>query len=146
MRAAKVCIVMALMVVAGYGQHSHESDKARVLALETAWNEAEQNKDTRAMEALLASTFSYTDSDGSFMNKEQYLESIKAASYHPEQIANETMNAQPYENAVVVTGTYREKGTEKGKAYMRRGRFTDLWVQDKGGWLCAASHETLIRK
>jgi len=43
-----------------------------------------------------------------------------------------------------VVGTYREKGMEKGKPYVRRGRFTDVWVQEKRGWLCAASHETLI--
>jgi hypothetical protein len=45
---------------------------------------------------------------------------------------------------VVVTGTYKEKGEEKGKAYSRRGRFTDMWVREKGGWLCMASQETLI--
>jgi hypothetical protein len=54
------------------------------------------------------------------------------------------MNAQAYENAVVVTGTYREQGVEKGKAYTRRGRFTDIWIQENGAWLCAASQETLI--
>jgi ketosteroid isomerase-like protein len=79
------------------------------------------------------------------MNKEQYLMSIKEAGYRPDQIVNDSMNLQAYEHAVVVTGTYKEKGAEKGKPYSRRGRFTDTWIQEKGGgWLCAASHETLI--
>jgi ketosteroid isomerase-like protein len=147
MKAVKVCVAMALIMVMGYAQSgSRESDKTRVLSLENAWNEAEKNKDAKAIAGLLAPTFTYTDSGGSFMNKEQYLESITAASYHPEQIVNESMNAQDYEHAVVVTGTYREKGMDKGKAYTRKGRFTDIWVQEKTGWLCAASHETLIGK
>jgi hypothetical protein len=78
------------------------------------------------------------------MNKEQYLVSIKEAGYRPDQIVNDSMNLQAYEHAVVVTGTYKEKGAEKGKAYSRRGRFTDMWIQENGKWLCAASHETLI--
>ena len=80
------------------------------------------------------------------MNKQQFLASISAAGYHPEQIVNDSMNAQAYDHAVVVTGTYREQGSEKGRAYSRHGRFTDTWVQENGAWLCAASQETLIGK
>jgi len=147
MKAVKICVVLALMSLAGYAQvSSFDSEKARVVSLENAWNEAEKHKDAKAIDGLLAATFSYTDSDGLFMNKQQYLASIKEAGYRPDQIVNDSMNVQGYEHAVVVTGTYREKGAEKGKAYSRRGRFTDMWVQENGGWLCAASHETLIGK
>jgi len=144
MKAVLVCFVLASMMFAGYQAGSRDSDKARVLSLENAWNEAEKHKDVKAIDGLLAPTFAYTQSDGAFMNKQQFLASINAASYHPEQIVNDAMNAEPYDHAVVVTGTYLEKGTEKGKAYTRRGRFTDTWVQENGAWLCAASQETVI--
>ena len=144
MKAVKACIVLAL-IVTGYAQvSSHDSDKARVLSLENAWNEAEKHKDVKAIAGLLAPTFAYTDSDGTFMNKQQFLASIAAAGYRPDQIVNDSMTVQPYDRAVVVTGTYREQGTEKGKSYTRRGRFTDTWIQESGGWLCASSQETLI--
>jgi hypothetical protein len=145
MKAVTVSVVLLLGILAGYAQvGSHESDKARVVSLENAWNEAEKHKDAKAIDGLLASSFAYTDSDGSFMNKQQYLASINASSYRPDQIVNDTMNAQPYDHAVVVTGTYRERGVDNGKSYSRRGRFTDTWVQENGAWLCAASQETLI--
>jgi len=145
MKAVKVFVALALMILAGYAQvSSHDSDKARVLSLENAWNEAEKHKDVKAIAGLLAPTFAYTDSDGTFMNKQQFLASIAAAGYRPDQIVNDSMNVQPYDRAVVVTGTYREQGTEKGKSYTRRGRFTDTWIQESGGWLCASSQETLI--
>lgn len=152
MKTVKVCVVLASMIlawvlVAGQAQSSsHDSDKARIVSLENAWNEAEKNKDVKAIDGLLAPAFAYTDSDGSFMNKRQFLASINSPSYHPEQIVNDSMNVQPYDHAVVVTGTYREQGMEKGKAYTRRGRFTDTWIQEKGGWLCAASQETVISR
>ena len=145
MKAVSVFAVLLVTVLAGYAQvNSHDSDKARVLSLENAWNEAEKHKDVKAIDGLLASSFSYTDSDGSFMNKQQFLASISAASYHPEQIVNDSMNAQAYDHAVVITGTYRERGTERGKTYTRRGRFTDTWIQESGAWLCAASQETVV--
>jgi ketosteroid isomerase-like protein len=149
MKMLKVCGLLATMLlvfVASQAQQpsSLESDKVRVLALENSWNEAEKNKDGKALDHLLASSFSYTDSDGSFMNKAQFLASITAPSYHPGQIINETMKAEAYGHVVVVSGTYREEGSEKGKSYVHRGRFTDTWVQERGAWLCAASQETLI--
>jgi hypothetical protein len=145
MMGAKVCVVVAVMTVAACAQGGlHDSDKARVLSLENAWNEAEKHKDVKAIDGLLSSSFAYTDSDGSFMNKQQFLASISAATYHPDQIVNDSMNVRAYDHAVVVTGTYIERGTEKGKAYTRHGRFTDTWVQENGGWLCAASQETVV--
>jgi len=72
MKAGRVCVALALAMVAGYAQSSFDAEKARVLSLENAWNQAEKNKDRKAVDALLAPTFAYTDSDGSFMSKEQY--------------------------------------------------------------------------
>jgi hypothetical protein len=146
MKIVTVCALLAMMFLVGHAQQPNalESDKVRVLALENSWNEAEKNKDGKALDHLLASSFSYTDSDGALMNKVQFLASITASSYHPGQIINETMKAEAYGHVVVVSGTYREEGSEKGKSYVHRGRFTDTWVQENGAWLCAASQETLI--
>jgi ketosteroid isomerase-like protein len=145
MKAVRVCVVLVTTMLAGFAQNAFDSAKARVLTLENAWNAAEKNKDAKAISGLLAESFSYTDSDGAFMNKEQYLASITEAGYRPDQIVNDAMTVQAYEHAAVVTGTYRERGNDKGKSYSRRGRFTDMWVEEKGGWLCVASHETVIK-
>ena len=150
MKVLKGCVVLGLIVLVlriplGFAQSGlYESDKARIVSLENAWNEAEKHKDAKAIDGLLAPSFAYTDSAGILMNKEQYLASIRDAGYHPDQIVNESMEVRAYDHAAVVTGTYREKGAEKGKTYSRRGRFTDMWVQEENGWFCAASHETLI--
>jgi hypothetical protein len=51
-----------------------------------------------------------------------------------------------YGEAAVVNGIYRDKGTEKGKPFSRRGRFTDTWIHQNGTWQCVASQSTLISR
>jgi len=129
---AAVCAAAVLYAVA------QDSGKARVLALENAWNEAESHRDVNALAGLIAPTFVYTDADGSFRDKQQFLASIRASG--ASQIVNEGMKMETYGDVIVVTGSY----SEKGKPYSRRGRFTDTWVEKDGQWLCVASQETLI--
>jgi ketosteroid isomerase-like protein len=121
---------------------AQDSSKARVLALENAWNEAEGHNDANALAVLLAPTFVYTDADGGFMDKQQFLASIRKSS--SSQIVNEGMKAESYGDTIVVTGTYREQGRENGKPFLHHGRFIDIWVEKDGQWFCVASHETPI--
>jgi ketosteroid isomerase-like protein len=133
---ATICAAGVLYSVA------QDSGKTRVLALENAWNEAESHRDVNALAGLIAPTFVYTDADGSFRDKQQFLASIRASG--ASQIVNEGMKMESYGDVIVVTGSYREQGSERGKSYSRRGRFTDTWVEKDGQWLCVASQETLI--
>lgn len=144
MQRGKFAVVLAVLLFSTLQLLAQESsDKARVLSLENAWNEAEVNKDAKALAALLADTFAYTDADGEFEDKTQFLADIKSGT--SSLIVNEGMKAESYGDVIVVTGSYRERGVEKGKPYQRRGRFTDTWIRREGQWLCAASQETLIR-
>jgi ketosteroid isomerase-like protein len=138
-----VCISVSLGLLAQESRKASD-EEGRILALETAWNHAEESKDAAALDQLLASSLAYVDYDGSMMNKGQFLASIQEESLHPAQITNEEMTAHVYGEAAVVTGIYREKGTLKGKAYLRKGRFTDTWVRQSGTWQCVASQSTLI--
>ncbi|MBZ5705789.1 MAG: nuclear transport factor 2 family protein [Acidobacteriia bacterium] len=120
------------------------ADETKIIALENAWNYAEEHKDARALDELLSSTLVYVDYDGSMMDKTQFLASVRVPSLHPEQIVNDKMTVHMYGSTAVVTGLYREKGISKGKPYIRRGRFTDTWVFEDGAWRCVASQSTLI--
>jgi len=125
---------------------AQDAEKSRIVALENAWNLAEEKKDVKALDELLGKNMVYVDYDGSIMNKEQFLESVRRPALHPEQIVNESTTVYVYGAAAVVTGTYREKGVDKGKAYLRRGRFTDTWVYENGTWQCVASQSTLMSR
>lgn len=44
-----------------------------------------------------------------------------------------------HSNVAVVTGTYHETGTAKGKRYEYRDRFTDVWMKTGKQWQLIAA-------
>jgi ketosteroid isomerase-like protein len=137
------CCVPSLLVAQN---SSPDSEKIRILALESAWNHAEQQKDTKALDLLLANSLSYIDYDGTLMDKAQFLESARKSSLHPVQIMDEEIKAHIYGQSAVVTGLYTEIGTDKAKPYRRRGRFSEMWIKLGDSWQCVSSQSTLIAR
>jgi ketosteroid isomerase-like protein len=135
-------LVAAAFAVAQQG--SNNEDAGRVLALENVWNRALQEKDTKALDMLLASTFVSVDIDGSVQSKSEFLASIKAPDYQPAQATSEHTTVEVYGNAAVVVGIFRVKGTDKGKPFSHRERFVDTWIKTNTGWQCVATTSTLI--
>ena len=137
------CLFPAALVVA---QESPKKagEEGHLLALESAWNHAEQSKDAAALNQLLADDFVYTDYDGTFLDRKGFLDSTLHNDIQQEQINNDGMAVHIYGNAAIVTGVYRDKGLEKGKAFSRHGRFTDTWIYRNNAWQCVASQSTLI--
>jgi len=123
-------------------QLSPQADQAKILALENVWNRAVVQKDVGALNQLLADGFVATGTDGSFMNKAQFINSIRDKNYHPQQMLNETVNVHPHANFSIATGIYRERGTDHNKPYDIRARFTDVWALENGEWRCVSSHAT----
>jgi ketosteroid isomerase-like protein len=138
-----LALVCAVIVTAQDSQKGN-AEEGRLLALESAWNHAEQSKDAAALNQLLSESLVYVDYDGSLLNKKEFLETTLHNSVQQETINNDGMTVHVYGNAAVVTGVYRDKGIEKGKPFLRRGRFTDTWVNQNGTWQCVASQSTLI--
>jgi ketosteroid isomerase-like protein len=142
-----LCVLLCVCAAMGTAQQPAKpsGEEGRIIALESAWDQAEQNKDTNALSSLLADGLVYVDYDGSLSNKQEFLASIRSADITSEQINNEGVVVHQYNNSVAVsTGIYRDKGIEKGKPFQRRGRFTNVWVNQSGSWQCIASQSTLI--
>jgi ketosteroid isomerase-like protein len=119
-------------------------DEIQIKQLERAWNQAEAKQEVKEVSSLLADTLVYTDYDGSFMNKSEYMKWVAAPQQKADHLYDEGLSVQVYGDAAVVTGIYRESGTNKGKPYLIRSRFTDTWIKRNSVWLCVASHSTLI--
>jgi hypothetical protein len=47
--------------------------------------------------------------------------------------------------AAVETGTYKAKGSNKGKAFEESGRYTTTWVWRGGRWQIVADHTSAIK-
>ena len=145
-------VAMALLLVFGAAtagaqrQTSISDDESKIRALESAWNLAEEEKNIGALDQMLAATFVYTEFDGSFSDKAQFLKSVKTSAPTSDQITNQEVAVALYGLTAVVTGIFKEKGIENGKPFTRRGRFTDTWLNQNGVWLCIASQATLLQR
>jgi Domain of unknown function (DUF4440) len=149
MRAA-ICLLTALLLVSAgpaHGQSSGSSDEtSKLMALENAWNQAQIHHDSKSLEHLVGDEFIYTDTDGTVMNKAQFLADNDDPDYRATLMANDKVKVYSYSNTAIVAGTYHAKGTYKGKPFDHIGRFTDTWIYLNGMWQCVASHTTLLGK
>lgn len=132
-----------ITVAQDHGDNS-SGDKSMILALESAWNQAEIHQDATAVAAIMTDTFISVDHHGALQNKSQYLAGVKDRSFQPEEIANSNTSVYLYGNVAIVTSAYRTKGTDSGKPFVHHGRFTDTWVKLNGEWKCVADQETLV--
>lgn len=123
---------------------SSSADEIQIRQLERAWNQAEMRQEVGAVDNLLADSLAYTDYDGSFMNKKEYMKWVVAPEQKADHLYDEGLSVRVYGNAAVVTGIYRESGTNKGKPYMIRARYTDTWIKQNSVWQCVASQSTLL--
>jgi ketosteroid isomerase-like protein len=78
--------------------------------------------------------------EGSTLSKAGYIAHNGDSSVHVGVSDMSDLKVRLHGNTAVVTGAYHEKGTEKGKPYEYRDRFTDVWMNIKGTWQVIASH------
>src|SRR5258708_3267688 len=135
--AGSILLVAICLEIAAQPGHEAVDESARILSLENAWNQAEVRHDARALSLLLAETFEFTDDDGHFMDKSQWLAHIKDGVDHYEQLGNSGMAGHFYGDVAIVTGRYKDKMEEKGKVVGRSSRFTDVWTRQNGEGKCA---------
>ena len=125
---------------------SPHGNESLLIALESAWNQAQLHHDSKALDGLVADTFISTDNDGTFQTKAQFLADNDDLSYAPNVMTNTDEKVFLYGSAAVVAGTYHAKGLNRGKPFDHYGRFTDTWIYLDGKWVCVASHTSPLKK
>lgn len=118
--------------------------ETKILALEHAWNQAEERKDVKALDTILDDSIIYVDYDGVLRTKEEFLARLQSSDQHLQQEITHSMIAHMFGSTAVVSGIYIARGVEKGKPYVKRGRFMDTWVYKNGVWVCVGSQATAI--
>lgn len=127
---------------AGGGQAASDADIAsKLVALERVGKmQAWQNKDMKTLNTVFDGAFVYVDPQGRELSKSELIAYIQ--SFDSLQFIAEAMTVQLHGDTAIVTGLYRMKGTERGKAFVRRGRFVDTWLYKNGQWVAIASLST----
>jgi ketosteroid isomerase-like protein len=142
-----LCFV--LLMFGWFGQASaQQSDprESKLIVLERLWNEAQVNRDSAALDALVAQRFVNTEYDGEISDKTKFLADIRDPLFKPTAANIQDVKVNIFGETAVITGIYHTKGTYQGKAYDHLGRFTDTWISENGKWQCVASHTSLLKK
>jgi len=135
-----LAIVFTAMALTSAHAGDLDADKSKLLALENAWNMAQVQHDSKALEELVSARFVYTDEDGTVMNKAQFLTDNKDPEYNATLVTNDNMQVITYSNVAIVIGKYHTKESYKGKPFDHWGRFTDTWLYENHSWQCIATH------
>jgi len=119
------------------------STKTNLVALERMWNQAQVNRDSAAIGAMIGDRFVNTEFDGEVSNRSKFLADFVDPKFKPSLMNIQNIEVEVYGGTAIVTGDYHIKGMYGVKGYEHFGRFTDTWVFQDGKWLCIASHSSL---
>ena len=139
------CFLVLASAQIAAAQHA-DPRESKLLVLERLWNEAQVNRDSSALDALVSSRFVNTEWDGELSDKQRFLADIKDPLFKPTLANIQDLKMNFFGDTAVITGVYHTAGTYRGKPYDHVGRFTDTWVFDLGKWQCVASHTSLLKR
>lgn len=139
------CLVVLAGAIALHAQNeADEAAKAKVIALEKAWNQAYKMGDTKALSSILDDAVVLIEDDGALKSKAQFLASVKSSNANEEQVAPESLTVHVHGQTAIAVGVFAAKGSHGGKPYVRRERFVDTWILKNGNWVCIATNATPI--
>ena len=103
--------------------------------------------DVAALERVLTPDFTLTVSNGEVSTRADEINELRSGKVHYDVFENYDMLARLYGNdAAVVLGKTRVKGTADGKPFDRVVQFTDTLIRRDGRWQLAAGHVSRIEK
>ena len=140
------CFLLTLSASGQIARDKDDPQAAKLVVLEHLWNEAQVNRDQRALEGMIADSFVDTEWDGDVSERGKFLADIKDPKFKPTLVTIQDLKVNLYSSTGIVTGVYHTKGSYNGKPYDHLGRFTDTWIFQDSKWECVASHTSLVKK
>ena len=127
------------LAATGYAQGTYDSAvESKLIALErVAKLQALQSKDAKTLDAIFDDSFVYVDFDGRVQTKSEVLAYVQKVDSL--QFIVEGMTVKLHGDTAIVTGLYRIKVVERGKTFVRKGRFVDTWLHKNERWVAIAS-------
>jgi uncharacterized protein (TIGR02246 family) len=136
-------IVLILIASCSYATPQDSAAQA-VQKLERAWLDAYEQRDPKAMDAIVADDFVITFPDGSMQTKSQIIDSLKMAgkSGRPSpKFHTEEVQARAYGDTVILRGRVVTEYQRDGQTMSKeQQRYTDTYIKHDGRWQVVASH------
>jgi ketosteroid isomerase-like protein len=143
MRCRVLLLMLACLIASSAeAQNSDLRDaEGKLLALERVGKlQAIELKDLKMLNEIMDENFVCVDPDGRLMDKPRFLAFVQNANSLQYQTREMSVTIQGA--TAIVTGVYQLNGFVAGKAFIRRARFVDTWLDKDGKWLVIASLST----
>ena len=123
------------------------SVESQLKDMENRWAAAVKNRDGATIKEILAEDYVGLSSKGEYRSKRREISEVTKSKDTFKSTSDSRVKVRVVsKNVAVVTGDYREVGTDKaGKKIDRTYRWIDTWVDRGGKWQCVASSVMLIR-
>src|ERR1700720_1446151 len=92
------CILLALATLgqSAAQRSKDDSQETKLLVMEHLWNEAQVNRDSRALDGLIGSAFVNTEWDGEVSDKSKFLADIKDPRFIPANLTIQDLKVSMY--------------------------------------------------
>ncbi len=120
-------------------------ESGAVTKADKAFSNAVAKSDAKEFDSLTSDDYVLTSSGGNLWDKAKNLDAFKEGSLKFDSIDNEEEKVHLYDNTAVVTGLSKIKGKYKDHEFDDSYRWTRVWVQRDGKWLCVAEQMSKIQ-
>jgi ketosteroid isomerase-like protein len=110
--------------------------------LENEWAKADNSKDTKVLDRILADDWTYLGATG-VQNKAQHLADLKSGGGGLEFETLGDVKVRVFGDTAVVTGTAEQKSSDKANDTSGHYLWTDVFVKRQGRWQAVNSQDTL---
>ena len=140
-------MIFWLVVIPFSGLRAQQkTDSEMVRDLEAKLTDAYKHRQVEVFAPLLDEDFVITFEDGSTYSKTGYLSYSVTTSSRVDLVESTDMKIHMHGDTAIVTGSYHERGFDKGEAYDYHDRFTDVWMKKGSKWLMVAAHFAVPNK
>ena len=125
---------------------SVSQDEESLRRLDREWNEAYLNRDTAALDRILADDWTAIDGAGLVVSKRQLIERVASGPPPFDWHEFDEFRLRVFGDAAVVTGRLSARGRGEGGEFSFRQRYTRVYVKREGEWRAAATQVTVVHE
>ena len=138
-------VVLAMLATAREADAQRVPSTQQILEqLERDWVEAMQRNDVAFVDSVLAPEFIATYGDGSRGDRAKELQLVRDFNSQVDKWAVDEFIVKVFGQTAVVWFTQRMVGPVQGKPTEIVTRYTDVFVNRDGKWLCVSSQSTRV--
>ena len=139
-----VCSLLLVGAVVSLPAQRVQSTQQILEQLERDWVEALQRNDVALVDSLLAPEFIATYGDGSRGDRIKELQLVRDFNSQVDKWAVDEFTVKVFGQTAIVWFTQRMVGPVQGKPTEIVTRYTDVFVNRDGKWLCVSSQSTRV--